>query len=267
MTFSAKLHLPRHGVMALLLLAISFFAAVPRTFADTMHITYYTISSSDPDAGRLTLEWVNNEVQNALGPHGLPILNTGVFGCFTNCFSLPSGPTNLTAHGEITYWSPSLNPLVTQTGTGVVSLPFSAPSNFFPPNGTGSFDGGSNGFQAAVLSGSLVIPGKTSESVSFSIGADDMAFAFLDGHVVCDLGGVHGVLPGSCASVILAPGSHSLEVFFVDLFPTQAGLTFGFNIAHPVPTAPAGAPTPEPATLSLLGLGLAAGFAKRRKAI
>jgi hypothetical protein len=133
MTFSAKLHLIRYRVMAVLVLATSVFATVPPTFADTMNITYYTISSSDRDAGRLTIEWVNNEVQNALGPHGLPMLNTTAFDCVTNCFSLPSGPTNLTAHGEITYWSPSLNPLVTQTRTGVVSLPFSVSSNFFPP--------------------------------------------------------------------------------------------------------------------------------------
>jgi hypothetical protein len=246
--------------MALFFLAISFFAAVPLTFADTMHITYYTIASSDPDSGNLSFGFVNNEVQNALGSDGLPVLNTPAFGCTSDCFSLPSGPTNLTASGEITYWSPSRNRFVTQTGTGVVSLPFSVPSSFFPPNGTGSADGGSNGYQAAVLSGSLIVPPNTSEIASFSIGADDMAFAYLDGHVVCDLGGIHGTLPGSCATATLGPGSHSLEVFFVDINQRQSGLLFGVD-PSPIST------TPEPATLTLLALGLAAAFAKRRDAI
>ena len=259
MTFSAKLHLPRHGVMAILL-AISFFAAVPRTFADTMHITYYTISSSDPDGGFLSFGSVNNEVQNALGPDGLPVLNTPAFGCTSDCFSLPSGPTNLTASGEITYWSPSLNRFVTKTGTGVVSLPFNVPSNFFPPNGTGSADAGSNGYQAAVLSGSLIVPANTTEIASFSIGADDMAFAYLDGHVVCDLGGIHGIgtLPGSCVTATIGSGSHPLEVFFVDINARESGLFFDVD---PTPNST----TPEPATHTLLSLGLAAAFAKGRK--
>lgn len=260
MTFTAKLHLPRHGFMALLLLAISFFAAIPRTFADTMQITYYTISSADPDGGNLSFGSVNNEVQNMLGPDGLPVLNTRAFGCTSDCFSLPSGPTNLTATGEITYWSSSLNHFVTQTGTGVVSLPFTVLSNFFPPNGSGSADGGSNGYQAAVLSGNLIVPANTSEIASFTIGADDMAFAYLDGHIVCDLGGIHGTLPGSCATATLGPGSHPLEVFFVDINQREAGLFFGVA-PSPIST------TPEPATLTLVALGLAAAFAKRRNAI
>src|SRR4029077_15033404 len=126
---------------------------------------------------------------------GLPVLNTPAFGCTSDCFSLPSGPTNLTASGEITYWSPSLNRFGTKTGTGVVSLPFNVPSNFFPPNGTGSADAGSNGYESACLSGSLIVLANTTEIASFSIGADDMAFAYLDGHVVCDLGGIHGIGP------------------------------------------------------------------------
>lgn len=233
--------------------------------ASTLTITYYTISSSDPDADHLSFGTVDNEVQNNLGPDGLPILNTPAFGCTSNCFSLPSGPTNLTSGGEITYWDPALNPFVTETGTGTVTLPFSVPSNFFPPNGTGGFDGGTNGYQAAVLSGNLVVP--TTETVSFNIGADDMAFAYLNGQVVCDLGGVHGSTPGTCVSpMTLKPGTYSLDVFFVDINQSQAGLTFGVNTAG-VTTSGGGSPTPEPGTLTLLGLGLAGiGFAALRKA-
>jgi fibro-slime domain-containing protein len=254
-----------HIVMGALVLAVMLFAALPRASANSVTITYYTISSSDPDGNNLSFGTVGNEVQNMLGPDGLPVLNTPAFGCTSGCFSLPSGPTNLTASGEITYWDPSLNPYVTETGTGTVSLPFNVPSNFFPPDGTGVADGYPYGYQAAVLSGNLIVPADTTETISFNIGADDMAFAFLNGQEVCDLGGVHGDSAGPCVSpMTLTTGTYNLEVFYTDINTTQAAFTFGINTSG-ITTTPTA--TPEPGTLTLLGLGLAAiGLVAVRKA-
>ncbi|MGB6481889.1 MAG: PA14 domain-containing protein [Candidatus Acidiferrales bacterium] len=257
-------------VMGVFVLGVMFFATLPRASASSVTITYYTISSSDPDANHLAGGVFNNEVQNKLGPDGLPVLNTTAYGCTSDCYNPVGAPGNVVTSGpgagEITYWAPSLNSYVTETGTGTVSLPFNVPSNFFPPNGTGSFDGGVNGFQAAVLSGNLIVPADTTETISFNIGADDMAFAFLNGQVVCDLGGVHASTAGTCVSpMTLTTGTYNLEVFFVDINQTQAGLTFGINTSG-VTTTPTGA-TPEPGTLTLLGLGFAAiGLAAVRKA-
>lgn len=254
-------------VMEVLGLAVLVFAAVPRASANTLNITYFTISSSDPDANSLATGVFNNEVQNSLGPDGLPVLNTAAYGCTSNCYSPVGAPggMNVTTSGpgagEITYWSTS-NPYVTETSTGTVSLPFNVPSNFFPPNGTGSGDGGANGYQAALLSGTLIVPANTSETVSFNIGADDMAFAYLNGKVVCDLGGVHPDSAGTCVSpMTLSTGTYTLDVFFVDINQVQAGLTFGVNTSGITTTGT----TPEPGTLGLIGLGiLGIGFAIRR---
>lgn len=234
--------------------------------ANTLTIDYYTISATDQDADHLAFGSYDNEVQSSLGVHGLPVLNTSAFGCTSDCYPFASGagaPADVLPDGEITYWSPTLNnggaggtSDVTLTGSQTVNLPFNVPSNFFPPNGTGSGDGPGNGYQAAVLMGTLDAP--STELIQFSIGADDMAFAFLDGKAVCDLGGVHGSTAGTCVSPFdISAGTHDLEVFFVDINQVQSGLSFDV-ITSGVTTTGGGAPSaPEPSSLFLAGIGIA----------
>ena len=257
------------------LLGTSLVALVPvmplasALAANSLTIDYYTIGSADKDANNLGGGTVNNEVQSLLGPHGLPVLNTAAYGCASNCFAL-APPTDVLATGEITYWSPALNngaaggsSDVTHTGGGTVTLPFNVPFNFFPPNGTGGGDGGANGYQAATLSGTLNVPG--TELISFSIGADDMAFAYLDGVNVCDLGGVHGDSPGACVTPFnIAAGAHSLQVFFVDINQVQSGFSFDVT-TQDVTVVPPPPPIPEPSTMAMLGIGLLGLAAKVRR--
>lgn len=247
---------------ALVLFVATLLVVAPQAKADAT-ITYYTISSSNPDANQLSSGVFDNEVQQLLGVNGLPILNTNTFGCVSNCFTATGpGGVNLTSDGEITYWSPTLNPYVTFTGSQNITLPFSVGSDFFAPNGTGSSDGGTNGYQAAVITATL--NAGSTEQLSFNIGADDMAFAYLDGQVVCDLGGVHAATTGTCTTATVAAGNHELKVFFVDINEVQSGFTFGVNTQDVIVTPPT--TTPEPATLTLLGLGVLALAGSKRKA-
>lgn len=247
--------------------AAAFAAAVTAGAANAsaLSIDYFTIGEHDQDANHLAFGSVTNEVQNHLGPNGLPVLNTPAYGCVSGCFSLAPFPKDVTSGGEITYWSPSLNKGgfggvsdVVHTGTGIVNLPFSVPFNFFPPNGTGSSD--YNGFQAAHLFGTLNAP--TKETIAFSIGADDMAFAFLDGTKVCDLGGVHASTVGTCVTPFLInPGNHTLDVFFVDINNVQSGLSFDI-VTKGVESNPG---LPEPLTLAIFGAGLLGASVLRRR--
>jgi len=240
-----------HSIAKVLGLLVVALAPVALVHANALTMTYYTVATTDQDVNHLAGGSFDNEVQALLGPNSLPVLNTAEFGCTSNCFTATPLPRDVTSTGELTWWSPALNSNVTQTSTSNVSLPFSVPTNFFPPNGTGSTD--ANGFQSAVLSGTLNVP--TEEKISFNIGADDAAFAYLDGTIVCSLGGVHPITTGECVTPFdIAAGAHTLSVFFVDLNVVQSGFTFGITTTG-ITTVPTS--VPEPAELGLFGAGLA----------
>lgn len=249
----------------------------------TLSVNYFTIAENDQDMQNVINGPVTNEAQNTLGPHGLPILNTPQYGCVSACpidTTIYPFPRDVTSGGEITWWSPALNnggaggtSDVVLTSTAQVTLPFTS-LNFYPPNGTGAND--LNGFQAAVFSGTLNVP--TSEAVTFNVGDDDLAFVYVDGVIVCNFGGARGYVVTSCPAGTLSAGSHTLQIFYTDLFPTHGSFSFAIATAGvtgtPGITAPTPAATPAPPTIllalvALACLGLFLGyrrFAPRRNA-
>jgi fibro-slime domain-containing protein len=223
----------------------------PASAAVTMSATYYTVAESgDPDfnTNPCCNSLYTNEVKGTLGPNGLPVYNPGY-----------GGPTlyDVNSQGELTWWSPSLNSNVTKTGTGSVTLPFSN-YNFFPPNGTGSNDG--SGFQAAIFRGVLNVP--TTESVTFSFGADDDSFLALDNTIISQEGGIHGVSAAPVTTSVLTPGSYDLTLFYTDRHETGAGLYFSLDTSGV--TISTG--VPEASTWAMMLIGFAGlGFAGYRQ--
>lgn len=214
----------------------------------TATVSYYTLSPSDPDANQNIDGLVTNEVRPTLGPDGLPVLNSGP-GCTAPCYA--NGGSVNTIHdvngaNEITYWSPIYNSNVSYEGSTAVTLPYDDPT-LFPPEGNGSSD--ANGLQTAVISTVLTVP--TTETVSFTVGADDDAFVYLNNQLVCDLGGVHPNASTGCSSMVMAPGSYALNVFYADLHAVAASLDFAVDTANVT-----GSPVPEPPSVLLLATAL-----------
>lgn len=255
--------------MRYVLVASAMLAAaggMPASAANTFVINYYTIAGTygaqagDPDFNTIgcCTPTFYGEAETALGPNGLPVFN-------------PSGDyasAGYTVHdqlatGEITWWSPQYNSNVRYTGTSTITTPFSNFS-FYPTNGMGGDDGPASGFQGATITGSFDII--TPEQVTFSFGADDDAFLALDGQLIAQEGGIHGVAAAPVTTSTLAAGIHTLELFYVDRNQTGAGLYFNVDTSDIVVSPPTSA-VPEPASWAMMvgGFGVLGSAIRRRQ--
>jgi hypothetical protein len=171
---------------------------------------------------------------SSLGPNGLPIVTSGI--------------SDVDSNSEITWWSPALNSHVAQTGTGTITLPYA--SNMFAPNSTGSND--SSFFETAVFKGNFDLSAPS--TVEFELGSDDDSFIYVDGTLIGQNPGIHGITNVNFTSGLLPAGPNSIEVFYADRENVAAALTL--NLLSTGVTITAG--TPEPATwaMMLVGVGM-----------
>jgi len=222
------------------------FSGVATAGTVNLSATYYEVAgtSGDLDFGSAG-NTPSIALGSMLGADGLPVAGAG------SVHDLANG-------NQVTWWSPTLNSHVVQTGTGAISLPFS--SNMYAPNSTGTNDG--TYFETAKFTGlfTLSSPG----SVTFQLGSDDDSFIYVDGMLIGGNPGIHALNNVSFSSGTLGVGEHSVEVFYADRAQTGASLslaltTSGVDIAAPAPVPGAG--------LFSLAFVVLAGFAAKKRGI
>ena len=263
----------RRRLLAATVWLLAAGAGVPSGWAQTqsLAVTYFSVPNTavDPDfqpaAGYPSTAPSSSVVDTPLGTDWLPVRSAA----YAPSGTCPSTTTycihDVNVSNEITWWSPSLNSHVTQTGTGTISLTYNSGSNsydysdttMYPSNAAGAND--TSSFLTASYRGILYVP--TAETVSFSIGADDSAFLYVDRVNVASIGGIHGPTSTTYTTSVLSVGYHYLNLYYADLNTTGAVLNLSLTTSNATITAP------EPSALSMFAVGTLglAGYQIRRR--
>jgi fibro-slime domain-containing protein len=236
------LKMARPILAALAAFSISWPAAAASLVGD-----YYIAPLSHPDfQNGIDGGIVAGLVQNTLGPNGLPVVSA-----YGAAYGGPSGPiTDVNALGELMWWTPGGNGIIYEK-TQTDALPLMHTANFFPDG----YPGNSQGFRVAKWKGVFNLP--SPGTATFTLGADDDAWLFVDGQLVVDNGGVKALNYAPTTVSGLTAGAHQVDLFFADRHTTQSAIVFGADVEL--------SPIPEPASLALLGLGAPALLAIRRR--
>lgn len=234
---------------------LAMTAATPAHALSGLTGFYYTISHSNPDVqGGIDGGTVTGLVTDTLGPNGQPVVSA-----FGATYGGGSGPiTDFNAGtGEIQWWTPTGSNGVTLEKTQTDALPLNHDANFFADSQTDN----STDYRAVHWTGTFVAP--SSGTINLFLTADDDAFAYVDGKLVLDNGGVKALNLSTPESEIdgLSAGTHTFDLFFADRHEVQAGIDFRADVNF----TPA---VPEPGALSLLIAPaiVGAGFLRRRMA-
>ncbi len=200
--------------------------------------SYYTLPEDHPDVAHdIDGSIVAGLVAKNLGPDGFPVATqTALKG------SQVSGAIHdVNASGEILWWSTASPHGVKLEKVVPECLPIDNDAMF----ADGHTDD-STVFLTAHYQGYFDTP--AGAAIGMNEGSDDDSWIFIDGTLVVDNGGVKPseVAPYSVAH--LAPGRHTLDVFYADRHGTGAELEFKPEFpVSPTSSSPQATPSPTPA--------------------
>jgi len=211
----------------------------------TLSASYFQVKAGTgaPDFGGSGTP--NVAAGSALGPNGMPVADSVAPGV-----SLVDPTTH-----EIEWWSPALDADVLATGTGTIALPYA--SNMYPPNSTGGSDGAA--WETAMFSGNFTLGADS--VVKFTLGSDDDSFIYVDGLLIGQNPGIHGVTTVEFDSPTLGAGAHTLDVFFADR--EQVGAFLSLNLLSTDVVITPGVPEPGSWAMLVAGLGLVGAIRRR----